>query len=112
MKLRKRVVDVAPAANGVAFASHEEDEELDDSEAAPRGSDRGWLRESSLDEVAEVVGVSRERVRQIEEVALEKVRLGLAIEEQLGVVRAAPILAQLRGADLRCFRSALRALSG
>ena len=69
------------------------------------GDDDGCL---TLTEVAAIVGVSRERVRQIEAVALRKMRIGLRLRQLLGPRRAQPVLDRLRGRGISDFKRALR----
>jgi hypothetical protein len=57
--------------------------------------------------IAAELGVTRQRVEQIENVALEKFRIGLELEEMLGG-RAEPVFTRLRGRHLGEFRRALQ----
>lgn len=61
----------------------------------------------TLEQVGQQLGLTRERARQIQQLALIKVRCALAIEEVLGGA-AMPVLESLRGRPVRAFKSALR----
>jgi Sigma-70, region 4 len=63
---------------------------------------------ATLDAISMEIGVSRERVRQIEAVALRKVRAAMAIRDQLGAQRAHAIWDELRGRPVGDFERALR----
>jgi hypothetical protein len=77
----------------------------------PEGTtqDRSWEPEMTLEQVGQQLGATRERVRQIEQCALTKVRCALELQERLGVESWA-VLERLRGKSLRYFKAALREL--
>ena len=62
---------------------------------------------ATLEIIGATMGVCRERIRQIEEEALEKLRLGLRIIEAVGEMRAELILRRLRGRGPNHYRQAL-----
>jgi hypothetical protein len=59
--------------------------------------------------VAAQLGVTYQRVEQIERVALEKVRIALELEEMLGG-RVGLVFVRLRGRNVGDFRAALAAV--
>ena len=102
---RRVVVDVAPAPFE-SFVS-DRDGDSDEDVELPEGRGRAFLRSRTLRYVAERLGLTRQRVQQIEHVALEKIRIGFELEARLGVRKAVLVLAALRGAPLREFEAAL-----
>lgn len=68
---------------------------------------RHFVGGMTLDQVGMVMAVCRERIRQIEEEALEKLRLGLRIIDAVGEMRAELILRRLRGRGPRHYRQAM-----
>jgi DNA-binding transcriptional regulator YhcF (GntR family) len=58
-------------------------------------------------DVGFLIGLTRERTRQIESVAQTKMKIGLAICRLLGMQRAEPVLIRLTGKSLTEFRRAL-----
>ena len=72
------------------------------------------LRESvddgcaSFEAIGLVLGVTRQRVQQLEQAALIKVRVAMALESMLGPKLAAPVLASLRGKSVQAFRDAYK----
>lgn len=60
-----------------------------------------------LSSVGAAMGLTKERVRQLEFYALRKLRIGMRIEELLGPNGAEVMLRGLRGAPLSAFQSAL-----
>jgi hypothetical protein len=72
----------------------------------------GVHRRSHVDAIgAHLGGISVERVRQIEAVALRKVGIALTLRERLGAQRAHALWDKLRGKSLGHFERALRAVS-
>jgi len=62
----------------------------------------------SLEQIGDIIGVSRGRVQQIEASALHKIRLGVGLERRIGKERAAPILQRLKGQTLRRWQETIR----
>ncbi|MDB4989906.1 MAG: hypothetical protein JWN04_5084 [Myxococcaceae bacterium] len=61
------------------------------------------------DAISAVIGVSRERVRQIEKQASLKFRIGILLFEELGKRRGIPVVESLKHKPLSAYRQALRA---
>lgn len=68
------------------------------------------LRVRTLDEVGQALGLSRERVRRIEQVALRKVRLCERIKELAPPGQAWALIDGVRGCELERFREVVRRL--
>jgi hypothetical protein len=68
------------------------------------------LPAATLDDVGRAIGLSKERVRQIERTALQKAKLAMRIGELATPREARRILASLTGASLENIRGAVREL--
>lgn len=65
-----------------------------------------------LEAIGHLYGVTRERIRQVETVAMTKYRLALLIADEIGIERAEPILLRLRGMPPHVYWAELRRLRG
>lgn len=103
--LRRRVVEIAPPAGRRTYVGDDDDVHEDDAGPAPVSQRPNMA--SGLDAISAELGCTRQRVQQIEAVALEKLKHAFELEARLGPVAAAPVLARLRGKPIAAFREAL-----
>jgi hypothetical protein len=106
---RRRLLEITPPTDARVYLC--EDADHDDEPTIHTKHGRDWFHDCTREHVAAALGVTRQRVEQIEEVALEKVGVAFEIEGRLGHIAAVPVLTGLRGQPLSAFRQALEEIS-